>query len=260
MDIDTRYRSKIFKVLHQLSAIPSLTGKEETLALQLPHIFRPHNQDVIYHYNKQNQMQSVLYLNKNYAAGDVLYVAHLDRVPSRMGRAYVDTIKPYVWKKGAFASCVQGQLDDIIGMSILHVIHEARSVNILFTTREEVGESWPQIEQVVSRYHFRPVGVDIDIFNELPASGLITLRDHDGAGSMHNDAVLSHRQQADALSIPWTGTEGRSITEIGYVQTQTKGRVSGVHVGLPLIHYHTNKEIMRWDTILNATRLLLAMR
>jgi hypothetical protein len=243
--------------LEEYSAIASLSGFEQNMMSHVQEYFPPVYPSYDFYTMSRNEEPYCAFLTSQDHPSKYVLVVHLDRVPDMLGN-------PYKTLPVEYDDYVQGQLDDIVGIAIAHYLYcySGKPLSVLFTTREEETQSWRQIKLFVKAFSSRqrsiiPVGIDIDIFDKLPLQkGLISLRHEDRAGKMNLQEVLAFRKKADALSIPWTATEGHSITEIGYLSSHTRCALQGVHVGLPLTNYHTDTECIQWEAIVNVIQLL----
>ena len=255
-----KIKSHILPLLKEFATIPSLTGHEECMVAKVEEYFLPIYPHYDFYYLTRKDKPYCAFLASAIAPSKYVLVVHLDRVPNRDG-------EPYHTIPVDHGEYVQGQLDDIIGIAIAHYLmrYSGKSISVLFTTSEEIGQSWYQIKDFVKMFSSSdqtiiPVGIDIDIFDTLPEpKGLISLRNVDDAGRMHLTEACKFRDVATRLSIPWTATEGYSITEIGYVSSHTRETIQGVHVGLPLTSYHTDKECISWEAIVSVIRLLTSI-
>ena len=252
-----KIKRHILPLLKEFASVPSLTGHEEGMVSKVGEYFLPIHPFYDFFALTRKNKPYCAYLASYTSPSKYVLVAHLDRVPN-------GDREPYHTLPVDHGDYVQGQLDDIIGIAIAHYLmrHSEKSISVLFTTSEEIGQSWYQIRDFVKLFSSQdqviiPVGIDIDIFGTLPEQeGLISLRGGDQAGKMYLPEVNKFRTRASELSLPWTATEGYSITEIGFVSSHTDEVIQGVHVGLPLTSYHTDKECIQWEAIVNVIRLL----
>lgn len=189
----------------------------------------------------------------------LVYVIHLDRVPNwRTGEAY--SVNGYDDTEGN----LHGQLDNSISLAIMAVILEQKlPVSILFTTDEEQGGSWPQLVDLQKKMpDIKFVSMDIDIFHATDKKDLpfITLRDRDRDAKFDKDLVEFLRAMAVTNNLTFTTTTGSAIVEPGMMSMHTDGKYTGAHIGLPLLNYHSDKEIMQWTVIQDAIRLVMALQ
>ncbi|MFA5396488.1 MAG: hypothetical protein WC346_10820 [Methanogenium sp.] len=258
--MNKKIKNTIMSLLIDFASVPSLTGQEGKMIEKISKYFLPaypfHDFYSIY---KKNE-PFCAFITSFISPPTYVLVVHLDRVPDSSGLPYCTVPED----KGDF---IKGQLDDTIGIAIAYYIYffSKKPVSVLFTTKEEITSSWPQIMMFLKTFspHNRcivPIGIDIDIFNRFPVKqGVISLRQCDDAGNMDLRYVSLFREQADYLSIPWVFEEGRSITEIGALSNHTKGELQGVHIGLPLLNYHTDKEKVQWEAVFNAIKLITSV-
>jgi hypothetical protein len=252
-----KIKSHILPLLKVFASVPSLTGHEEGMISKVGEYFLPIYPHYDFYVLTRKNKPYCAFLASDITPSKYVLVVHLDRVPN-------GDREPYHTLPVDHGEYIQGQLDDTIGIAIAHYLmrHSEKSISVLFTTSEEIGQSWYQIKTYTKLFSSPeqiviPVGIDIDIFDTLPEqNGLISLRAEDQAGKMNLPEVNKFRTRASELSLPWTATEGYSITEIGFVSSHTREAIQGVHVGLPLTSYHTDKECIQWKAIENVIRLL----
>lgn len=174
-----------------------------------------------------------------------IFVVHLDRV-GKYNNTIVD--------KG---NLLQGQLDNIISIAVLTYLAKHLNFNILFTTVEETCTSWPQLQEVSILFpKAKLITIDIDVFTDEKdlADGKISLRESDGAGIFSDVLVKLLRNVADTFNTPYYTTEGWSYVETSMLQQHTG--LTGAHIGIPLLNYHTPREITSWLTVINCIKFL----
>lgn len=175
-----------------------------------------------------------------------IFTVHLDRVGK-----YVNTIQDD-------GELLRGQLDDIIGIAILAYISIECGINILFTTAEEYCSSWPQLAEIaVLNPKMKLISIDIDVFRSLEeiSEGFISLRLYDSAGQFNKELVTLMRHCASKYNIPYcTEDKGWSYVETSMLEKYTGS--TGAHIGIPLINYHTDKEVTYWKTIINCVSFI----
>jgi hypothetical protein len=251
----------ILECLKSYSAITSLSGGELNMLYKVRDDFKCRTgQTFIEVYRDELPYYGLLLDQKNRCP--YLFTVHLDRVPNFWTQeGYTNTIMDVEER-------LIGQLDDIIGIAIMYYIHQHYPVNILFTTNEEFCESWVELRDAIKTYKTEtcpliPVSVDIDVckkLEEFEKENPVTIRSRDRAGKM-NPLVVNHfRRIAATYGISNAGDSlGYTMVESGMLAHETKGEFSGAHVGIPLIHYHTDKEMTTWATVWNAIKLLSAI-
>jgi hypothetical protein len=251
--------------LHQYGSIPSTPGRERILLEHLHQDFiqyGPSRAEQWWYMEKCSQPYFSLLLNAPQPV-NYLFTVHTDRVPDWI------TNKPYSFVDHPTVSTdelVTGQLDNTLSLAILRYLYELfpTKIHILFTTREEVRESWEQLKFVMDaypEYHFLPVSVDIDICEKLEDFNSITLRTRDNYAGFDKVLVEQHlRQSALKHNIPFSVDEvGNTAVETGFLNLYTDGKYKGAHIGVPLTNFHTNEEVTKWPVILDAVRLLQAL-
>lgn len=241
--------------LTMMSAFPSLTGAEEKFGLFLHNLFSAEfnrkKSSMRFHgsrhvYDGTGYLYSSLIMDKEYP---YVFTAHLDRV----GR-YVNTIKD-----SPDLNTLSGQLDNLIGLVILYYLaSRGHKINVLFTTHEEACESWPQLEEFIKlNPHMKPVSIDIDVYNNLEEfeDGHISIRDKDKGGKFNKPLVEKMREIAAVSNIPVnTGEKGWSYVETSMLQSHTG--LSGANIGIPLVNYHSPREVTNWNVIYNCIEFL----
>lgn len=245
----------IFKTLQHLAAIPSLSGQEDKLHAALREYFC--TEDYVVSTVERSMQVDYTLVVPTVMSSKYLFCIHTDRVPDfRTRKAYETSI---VFEEDVFT----GQLDNVISIAlVLYFATVVQPINILFTTREETLESWSQIRDVVMLYRgygveLRPISIDVDVFQQFSSGGDITLRTEDvfGQFNMLTGALL--RSTAQSLGLSWLGnSEGRAACEVGALCGNTKGILNGMHVGLPMLNHHTDREQVRWMSVYNTLQLL----
>ena len=251
----------ILERLKAYSTITSLSGSELNMLFKVRDDFKCRaGQIFIEVYRDQQPYYGLLLDQKNRCP--YLFTVHLDRVPNFWTQTgYTNTILDVDGR-------LCGQLDDIIGIAVMYYIHQHYPVNILFTTNEEFCESWVELRDAIKTYGTEtcpliPVSVDIDVcrkFEEFEKDSPVTIRSKDRAGKM-NPTIVSHfRHLAEVYGISNAGDSlGYTMVEAGMLAHETRGEFTGAHVGIPLINYHSDKEMTTWATVWNAVKLLSAI-
>ena len=253
---DAEIKKFVLKKLREYSDIPSLSGHEDQMLSFLKTDFDCKD----WYELKVNGVTEFCYLQHDLACPDYFFTVHTDRVPNFKGnKPFTNTIEDQ-------GEILQGQLDDIIGISVLRYLHSLNyPMNILFTTREEYCESWKQVHQTILAFSdnlvlpMKPISIDIDIFPSLSSfkDGQVTLRSFDSCGPMDPILVSLLRHCASNANIPYfKDNVGKAIVEPGFLAQHTDGVFKGAHIGIPLINYHTDKEQTYWLVVYNICRLL----
>lgn len=159
-----RISDYVIRKLKEYAAIPSLTHHEdEFLNYLIADFGTPQGMEWIK--VKIEGKQQAQFLHNVGDDSGLVFTVHTDRVPDADGNPFQNII----------AECkddgsITGQLDDLIAIAILrHVIESGIKVNILFTTQEEICNSYVQVAAVADNFGLMPVSIDIDpvrIFDE----------------------------------------------------------------------------------------------
>jgi len=233
--------------LKQYSSIVSQSSKEENFVTFIEEDFTRDDVGGCHDTSRKVYRNGKLYYY--FLATDLkipyFFTVHLDRV-----RNYINTIQD----QGDF---LVGQLDDIIGIAVLSYLYKQKiPLNILFTTEEEWGNSWHQLEEIIKLHpKLKPISIDIDVFSKLEdlEGDFISLREKDNTGKFDLHLVNNLRDVAKEGGIPFcTNDKGWSSVETAFLEKHTGLR--GAHIGIPLINYHSDKETTRWDTLFNCIK------
>jgi len=253
----------VLRKLKKYAAIPSLSG-EESVFLRLLKVdfdeeykgtWRTVYLDNKPHYYYREQLISPQYRDAS-PIRDHFLITHVDRVPDYLKKGKQPHITPIVVDT---SECIHGQLDNIIGIVVARtLVHIGLPVKILFTTKEEVVQSTPQVLEVCKLSEKTPITIDIDVFDDLKQfeHGLVTLRKRDNAGDMLTPLVDKFQSIARFLDIPFTEKEGYAIVETGFLAKATKNKYQGAHVGIPIINYHSDEEATSWKVVYNTIKIL----
>jgi len=255
---DEEIKKFVLKKLQDYSAIPALSEHEDQMLSFLKTDFDRKD----WYELKVNGVTEFCYLQQDLACPDYFFTVHTDRVPSfsRGNRsAFTNTIVDQ-------GEVLQGQLDDIIGISVLCYLHSLNyPMNILFTAKEEYCISWKQLHQTILAFSdslvlpMKPISIDIDIFPSLSSfkDGQVTLRSFDNCGSMDPILVSLLRHCASKVTVPYfKDSIGTAIVEPGFLAQHTDGVFKGAHIGIPLINYHTDKEQTYWLVVYHIVKLI----
>lgn len=260
---DSTLKEFILKKLQKYAAIPSLSGQESVFLSVLQQDFdeefkgswrKVHLDDKPYYYFRESIIGK--HFTEKAPIRDHFLITHVDRVSS-----YSDRGKPYITDISFDDTTIKGQLDNIIGIVVARtLVHIGLPVKILFTTKEELVQSTPQVLEVCKLSEKTPISVDIDIFDDLEQfqHGVVTLRKRDNAGNMLVPLVEELQKWAEHLAIPVTQTEGYAIVETGFLARATNDKYQGAHVGIPLINYHSDEEMTSWEVVYNTIKILHA--
>lgn len=253
----------ILKKLQKYAAIPSLSGQEAAFLSVLQQDF---DEEFKGNWRKVFLDEKPHYYFRESAIGsqfagkapirDHFLITHVDRVSN-----YKSMRQPYLTDISSNDIHLEGQLDNIIGIAVARtLVHIGLPVKILFTTKEELVQSTPQVLEVCKLSEKIPITVDIDVFDYLEQfqHGVVTLRKSDNAGNMLIPLVEELQKWAKHLTIPVTQTEGYAIVETGFLSRATDDKYQGAHVGIPLINYHSDEETTSWEVVYNTIKILHA--
>jgi len=242
----TEFRSFIYNKMKEYSSILSTSGNEEELCRFVMKDFETEDSNVESRlvYKNNSLFYYFLQLDKK---SNFFFTVHLDRV-----RSYTNTIKDYS------EEALTGQLDNSISIAVLrYLLSKGLKFNVLFTTVEEICESWVQLQEIMTLYrHLIPISVDIDVVSDqIMRSGKISLRLGDSIGPYNEKLVGFLRGIANSKNISYIDEkEGWTAVEPGFLFRGCE--LEGAHVGLPLIKYQTDNEEMSWETIESAANFI----
>ena len=260
---DNILKEFILKKLQKYTAIPSLSGQESAFLSVLQQDFdeefkgnwrKVHLDDKPHYYFRESPIGKQF--GEKAPIRDHFLITHVDRVSS-----YKSLRTPFLTEISSDDTHLEGQLDNIIGIVVARVlVYIGLPVKILFTTKEELVQSTPQVLEVCKLSEKTPITVDIDVFDDLEQfqHGVVTLRKHDNAGNMLVPLVEELQKWAEHLAIPITQTDGYAIVETGFLSRATNDKYQGAHVGIPLINYHSDEEVTSWKVVYNTIKILHA--
>lgn len=254
--METKVKNYIVSKLKEYSKIPSVTGNETEFLEYLEKDFNGNKSQSWRSVKLDFQFSYKLLYNKE-SRSPYVFTVHTDRVCDyRENKPFESEIRSIGNK------IVKGQLDNIISIAILRYLHSlGYSMNVLFTTREEICRSYEQIQEVMILYGFIPVSLDIDpVKDELfQGSDHITIREESFSFSYDPDTVALFQKIAIENNIPFSNKDGFSHDEIYHLMRATQSVYKGAHLGLPLKNYHTNDEEVNWSSIFYMIEFLKAL-
>ena len=232
----------IFKTLQEISAIPSLTFKEDTLRDYIQSILSKKNTMLV----KGNTTQEGLGV-----IGDpnIIYIAHLDRVKT-------PKYKPLKIINGYLT----GQLDNIIGVGALLYLLDQPDFqgSVLFTTQEEVVANKDQIANfanMIGDEYTKIIDIDIDPILSTDGNTLfkgLSTRRNDSAREYSRSLYKELTSTAEANSFRFQTLYSWIILQLSYLEI--KNPVG--FVGVPILNYHTNHEIAYWQSVKDLYKFL----
>lgn len=177
---------------------------------------------------------------------------------------------------------ISAQIDNVISAAVLFTIMETIPVNqdILFTTREEIGESWKCIKEYYEKNDFvRPKRIDethedleinmnkkIELIVldtspyenlDLKQLGFLTLRHGDERGGFDEKVVEDIKKVIKKKKIPYDfKPNDTGNTELGKLTKETRGKINGATLQLPSTNYHTTYETTTKESLSNYYRVI----
>lgn len=142
-----------------------------------------------------------------------------------------------------------GQIDNVISAAVIYYFLKNYEVSseIIFTTKEETGESYEQVLDYFNKgkKDMRLAVLDTSPYGDLTEreKGFITLRKGDERHGYDSVLVEEIREKLANKKISFDFKPsfiGR--TELGKVSEMTKGKVTGLTLQLPTTNYHSNYE------------------
>lgn len=249
-----RISDYVIRKLKEYAAIPSLTHHEdEFMNYQIADFGTP--QGMEWMKVKIEGKQQAQFLHNVGDDSGLVFTVHTDRVPDADGIPFQNII----------AECkedgtITGQLDNLISIAILrYVIESGIKVNILFTTQEEICNSYIQVAAVADNFGLMPVSIDIDPVRsfEEGKERAITIREKSFSYLYEPETVRMLQEVAVRNNIPFETDYGYVCDEILYLIRAEQG--TGCHLGLPLMNYHTNREKVKAVAVLSMIDLISAV-
>jgi len=174
---------------------------------------------------------------------------------SHMDKRDVPYLSPVFFDKSEF-KYIQGQLDDTICMAILYALSQETKINVMFTCEEEIGNAHGKIYDVLdaleAKYGCRyiPIDCDIDIFYQKDSwANSISLRSGDDISEFSPEVVSNFRRIASDIGVPYSAKEDWVICTTGLLLKEARKKILGTYVGLPILNYHTEKEIVALSSL-----------
>lgn len=242
-------RAVILRKLEEYTKIKSYSECEEAFISSLQYEFS----EILRSHTKSREVRignhPEYLLFTHHLANDYLFVVHVDRV--RVGEVEIKEID---------SDRLQGQFDNLISIVVLYelLFRSRLPINILFTTKEEIIASSPQVAEVVKLFpKFKIVSLDIDVYGKSEPIDKITIRSRDRAGNYDELLVEELRAVADENKVPYTkGEVGWGMSDAGFVNAYSNGKIKGAGIGVPLYNYHSNHEIISCKAVEDISRLI----
>lgn len=162
-----------------------------------------------------------------------------------------------------------GQIDNIISTATIFVLlkHKLISGTFIFTTLEEVGESYKQIVEFFNKNtkelsHKKLLILDTSPYDsfENKKEGFLTLRHGDENGGFDSQLVEKIQNKLEKSNIPYDFKPSfMGKTELGRVSTETKGKINGTTIQLPTLNYHTSHETCELKGLENYSKVLVQL-
>ena len=152
-----------------------------------------------------------------------------------------------------------GQIDNVISIAVLFYLLEQGNFNseIIFTTKEEIGDSWKNLIDYNS--NFKVISLDTSPYPSFNNKklGFLTFRKGDENGMFQENLVELLLRNADILKIPFEFKPSDfGQTELGNAITNSKGKINGVTLQIPTMNYHTTYETSTLESLENYVKLI----
>ena len=188
---------------------------------------------------------------------DYLFVSHIDRIR-------VPFVKPMLVKSG-IVPYIQGQLDNSICVAMLKVLSASYNYNIMFTREEECCYAQHYVVKAINELEikygkkFAVIDCDIDVFYKDDSwINSISLRSRDNVSLFTEDIVSRFRGLATSVGVNYSAKTDWLIGTVGWVRAKDPS-IEGLYLGLPILNYHSEREIVALDTLYSYMRVLEAL-
>lgn len=167
---------------------------------------------------------------------------------------------------------ISGQIDNVISAAVIFYIMELGEFNqeALFTTKEEIGESYKSIKEFYDGHIFnkenteQTTNLSLVILDTSPylsldekERGFLTLRNGDERGIFDEKLGKKIKQITKEKKIPYhLKSPDTGKTELGTVIKETKGKINGTTIQLPTTNYHTTYETCTKESLKNYYRVI----
>ncbi len=182
----------------------------------------------------------------------------------------------FIQQPGENDHIISGQIDNVLSLTVVKELFQSGvKTTALFTTDEEIGESWRAMERFFLKNGVEPKEIlvlDTSPYtealgcSELQESGSVILRYNDNYAPFNRKLTNLLKSQCDDLSIPYdfkditlltAGHDHLGSTELGKLILESNGKYSGTTLQMPTNEYHTNKEFTSLACVDNLYKLLL---
>ena len=234
----------ICEKMQEYSKIPSLTGHEQAF---MDYLVEDISQLKGYAIEKRVDCFAV----KSIKPADITILVHVDRIP----------VEPFEFSfnKGMWV----GQHDNVISVAIARwLMSKAIPFNFLFTTKEENCQGGYQIRQYIEDHPDQTTLIDLDIDVGVKASettsGAVSIRKKDNMLSYPEAFVERVTSICKHDNIDYVHKDGAwLICQIGCALGKAEILPKNYSfIGIPLINYHSNKEVASEKCVRNIVKLL----
>ncbi len=173
---------------------------------------------------------------------------------------------------------ISGQIDNVISAAVLFYLMEKKEFTqeALFTTKEEIGESWKSIKDFYEEQIFKKketgvvenskeltlVVLDTSPYLSLDEKerGFLTLRNADERAEFDEKIGKKIKKNLNRKKIPYhLKSSDIGKTELGTVIKETKGKINGSTIQLPSTNYHTTYETCTKESLKNYYRVIKSL-
>lgn len=168
-----------------------------------------------------------------------------------------------------FNNFFSGQIDNIISTATIITLIEEKLISgtFIFTTLEEVGQSYKQVVEYYNNYSNKLKNKQLIILDTSPydsfenkKEGFLTLRYGDENGGFNSSLVEKIKLLVESYDIPYDFKPSfMGKTELGRISTKTKGKINGTTIQLPTLNYHTSHETCELKGIENYAKILVKL-
>ena len=147
--------------------------------------------------------------------------------------------------------------------------HKLISGTIIFTTLEEVGQSYKQVVEFCSNPEYEKYysNKKLLILDTSPYDtfigkneGFLTLRYGDENGGFDTQLVEEMKSIVENNNIAYDFKPSfMGKTELGHVSTHTNGKINGATLQLPTLNYHTSHENCTLLSLENYAKILVKL-
>ena len=168
-----------------------------------------------------------------------------------------------------FDNLFSGQIDNIISTATIITLIEEELISgtFIFTTLEEVGQSYKQVVEYYNNNSKELNNKQLIILDTSPydsfedkKEGFLTLRYGDENGGFDSKLVEKIKSLVESNDISYDFKPSfMGKTELGRISTETKGKINGTTIQLPTLNYHTSHETCELKGIENYAKILVKL-